>query len=130
MIVVDFRVMNTNNDDPITGIGVVASPGQTPQGYQPISSTVDGKDADIWKDSLFSKTVRRYICFTRTFPLDNGRWRNVVKDIKVDRVSSISILMFFPRLSSSVLAIMQCVYLVFYRTLNPVDQDMLLCLIQ
>ena len=76
-----------SEDDPITGIGVVESLANVPQGYNAISSSADGKDADIWKDGFFGRAVRRYICFTRVFPLDNGRWRNVVKDIRIVKVS-------------------------------------------
>ena len=78
-----------SEDDPITGIGVIESISNVPQGYVAITTSADGKDADIWKDGFFARAVRRYICYTRVFPLDNGRWRNVVKDIKIVKVNKI-----------------------------------------
>ncbi|XP_049594626.1 multivesicular body subunit 12Ba isoform X2 [Syngnathus scovelli] len=39
--------------DPITGVGVVASRSRAPTGYDVVSTTSDGLDADLWKDGLF-----------------------------------------------------------------------------
>uniref|UniRef100_A0AAV2IUC5 Multivesicular body subunit 12B n=1 Tax=Knipowitschia caucasica TaxID=637954 RepID=A0AAV2IUC5_KNICA len=39
--------------DPITGVGVVASRNRAPTGYDVVSTTTDGLDADLWKDGLF-----------------------------------------------------------------------------
>ena len=83
---------STSNDDPITGIGVIESVNHAPEGYVAISTTADGRDADIWKDGFFSRQVRRYICYTKVFPLDNGRWRNVVKDIKIIKVCACTLI--------------------------------------
>uniref|UniRef100_A0A669EZ20 Multivesicular body subunit 12Ba n=1 Tax=Oreochromis niloticus TaxID=8128 RepID=A0A669EZ20_ORENI len=47
--------------DPITGVGVVASRNRAPTGYDVISTTTDGLDADLWKDGLFKSKVTRYL---------------------------------------------------------------------
>uniref|UniRef100_A0A3B3UL79 Uncharacterized LOC106941598 n=1 Tax=Poecilia latipinna TaxID=48699 RepID=A0A3B3UL79_9TELE len=57
--------------DPITGVGVVASRNRAPSGYDVISITTDGLDADLWKDGLFKSKVTRYLCFTRVFSKEN-----------------------------------------------------------
>ncbi|NP_001016572.1 multivesicular body subunit 12B [Xenopus tropicalis] len=57
--------------DPITGVGVVASRNRAPTGYDVISQTTDGLDADLWKDGLFKSKVTRYLCFTRVFSREN-----------------------------------------------------------
>uniref|UniRef100_A0A8C4SAY4 MABP domain-containing protein n=1 Tax=Erpetoichthys calabaricus TaxID=27687 RepID=A0A8C4SAY4_ERPCA len=56
---------------PITGVGVVASRNRAPAGYEVVSQTTDGLDADLWKDGLFKSKVTRYLCFTRTFSKEN-----------------------------------------------------------
>ena len=68
---------------PITGICIVADKSKCPPGYTLIEKTVDGEDADIWKDSFFSRRVTRYFCITRIFPQDYGRINNVVTDIRI-----------------------------------------------
>ncbi|MEQ2219792.1 Multivesicular body subunit 12B, partial [Xenoophorus captivus] len=60
--------------DPITGVGVVASRNRAPTGYDVISTTTDGLDADLWKDGLFKSKVTRYLCFTRVFSKENVSW--------------------------------------------------------
>uniref|UniRef100_A0AAQ5X802 Multivesicular body subunit 12B n=1 Tax=Amphiprion ocellaris TaxID=80972 RepID=A0AAQ5X802_AMPOC len=59
--------------DPITGVGVVASRNRAPTGYDVVSTTTDGLDADLWKDGLFKSKVTRYLCFTRVFSKENVR---------------------------------------------------------
>jgi len=68
---------------PITGICIVADKAKCPPGYTLVEKTVDGDDADIWKDSFFSRRVTRYFCITRIFPQDYGRINNVVTDIAI-----------------------------------------------
>ncbi|KAA8578831.1 hypothetical protein FQN60_003440 [Etheostoma spectabile] len=58
--------------DPITGVGVVASRNRAPTGYDVVSATTDGLDADLWKDGLFKSKVTRYLCFTRVFSKENA----------------------------------------------------------
>ncbi|MED6233624.1 Multivesicular body subunit 12B [Ataeniobius toweri] len=62
--------------DPITGVGVVASRNRAPTGYDVISTTTDGLDADLWKDGLFKSKVTRYLCFTRVFSKENREWKH------------------------------------------------------
>ncbi|MGH0149441.1 UNVERIFIED_CONTAM: hypothetical protein FKN15_047705 [Acipenser sinensis] len=57
--------------DPITGVGVVVSRNRAPTGYEVVSQTTDGLDADLWKDGLFKSKVTRYLCFTRAFSKEN-----------------------------------------------------------
>ncbi|MBN3272990.1 MB12B protein, partial [Polyodon spathula] len=57
--------------DPITGVGVVVSRNRAPAGYEVVSQTTDGLDADLWKDGLFKSKVTRYLCFTRAFSKEN-----------------------------------------------------------
>jgi len=68
---------------PITGICIVADKAKCPAGYTLIEKTVDGEDADIWKDSFFSRRVTRYFCITRIFPQEYGRVNNVVASIVI-----------------------------------------------
>jgi len=68
---------------PITGICIVADKAKCPPGYTLIEKTCDGDDADIWKDSFFSRRVTRYFCITRIFPQDYGRINNVVTAIVI-----------------------------------------------
>ncbi|KAJ0012755.1 hypothetical protein NQD34_017089 [Periophthalmus magnuspinnatus] len=63
--------------DPITGVGVVASRNRAPTGYDVVSTTTDGLDADLWKDGLFKSKVTRYLCFTRS------HLGNVLVDMKL-----------------------------------------------
>lgn len=44
---------------------------------------MEGQDADLWRDSLFSKRILRYFCITRIFPLDQGRINNVLADMAI-----------------------------------------------
>nr|XP_015222301.1 PREDICTED: multivesicular body subunit 12B isoform X1 [Lepisosteus oculatus] len=69
--------------DPITGVGVVASRNRAPTGYDVISQTTDGLDADLWKDGLFKSKVTRYLCFTRAFSKENSHLGNVLVDMKL-----------------------------------------------
>ncbi|XP_051788278.1 multivesicular body subunit 12B isoform X2 [Erpetoichthys calabaricus] len=69
--------------DPITGVGVVASRNRAPAGYEVVSQTTDGLDADLWKDGLFKSKVTRYLCFTRTFSKENSHLGNVLVDMKL-----------------------------------------------
>ncbi|KAL4609370.1 multivesicular body subunit 12B [Arapaima gigas] len=69
--------------DPITGVGVVASRSKAPSGYDVISQTTDGLDADLWKDGLFKSKVTRYLCFTRVFSKENSHLGNVLVDMKL-----------------------------------------------
>ncbi|XP_054880829.1 multivesicular body subunit 12B-like isoform X2 [Poeciliopsis prolifica] len=69
--------------DPITGVGVVASRNRAPSGYDVISITTDGLDADLWKDGLFKSKVTRYLCFTRVFSKENSHLGNVLVDMKL-----------------------------------------------
>uniref|UniRef100_A0A3B4HBR6 Multivesicular body subunit 12B n=1 Tax=Pundamilia nyererei TaxID=303518 RepID=A0A3B4HBR6_9CICH len=69
--------------DPITGVGVVASRNRAPTGYDVISTTTDGLDADLWKDGLFKSKVTRYLCFTRVFSKENSHLGNVLVDMKL-----------------------------------------------
>ncbi|XP_077398925.1 multivesicular body subunit 12B-like isoform X3 [Vanacampus margaritifer] len=69
--------------DPITGVGVVASRSRAPTGYDVISTTTDGLDADLWKDGLFKSKVTRYLCFTRVFSKENSHLGNVLVDMKL-----------------------------------------------
>uniref|UniRef100_A0A7D9NLB2 Multivesicular body subunit 12B n=1 Tax=Xenopus tropicalis TaxID=8364 RepID=A0A7D9NLB2_XENTR len=69
--------------DPITGVGVVASRNRAPTGYDVISQTTDGLDADLWKDGLFKSKVTRYLCFTRVFSRENSHLGNVLVDMKL-----------------------------------------------
>lgn len=69
--------------DPITGVGVVASRSRAPAGYDVISQTADGLDADLWKDGIFKSKVTRYLCFTRTFSKENSHLGNVLVDMKL-----------------------------------------------
>ncbi|XP_048875906.1 multivesicular body subunit 12Ba isoform X1 [Brienomyrus brachyistius] len=69
--------------DPITGVGVVASRNKAPSGYDVISQTTDGFDADLWKDGLFKSKVTRYLCFTRVFSKENSHLGNVLVDMKL-----------------------------------------------
>jgi len=68
---------------PITGICIVADKAKCPPGYTLVEKTVDNEDADIWKDSFFSRRVTRYFCITRIFPQDYGRINNVVSDVVI-----------------------------------------------
>jgi len=68
---------------PITGICIVADKSKCPPGYSLVEKTCDGEDADIWKDSFFSRRVTRYFCITRIFPQDYGRINNVVTAIVI-----------------------------------------------
>jgi len=68
---------------PITGICIVADKAKCPPGYTLVEKTCDGEDADIWKDSFFSRRVTRYFCITRIFPQDYGRINNVVTAIVI-----------------------------------------------
>ncbi|CAL1616214.1 unnamed protein product [Knipowitschia caucasica] len=63
--------------EPISTIGIVASPNRAPDGYSVVAQTTDGSDADLWKDGLFKSKVTRYLCFTRNPGLD------VVVEIKL-----------------------------------------------
>ncbi|XP_059571743.1 multivesicular body subunit 12B isoform X1 [Alligator mississippiensis] len=69
--------------DPITGVGVVASRNRAPTGYDVVSQTADGLDADLWKDGLFKSKVTRYLCFTRAFSKENSHLGNVLVDMKL-----------------------------------------------
>ncbi|XP_040298609.1 multivesicular body subunit 12B isoform X1 [Bufo gargarizans] len=69
--------------DPITGVGVVASRNRAPTGYDVVSQTTDGLDADLWKDGLFKSKVTRYLCFTRVFSRENSHLGNVLVDMKL-----------------------------------------------
>uniref|UniRef100_A0A8C5QH93 Multivesicular body subunit 12B n=1 Tax=Leptobrachium leishanense TaxID=445787 RepID=A0A8C5QH93_9ANUR len=69
--------------DPITGVGVVASRNRAPAGYDVVSQTADGLDADLWKDGLFKSKVTRYLCFTRVFSRENSHLGNVLVDMKL-----------------------------------------------
>uniref|UniRef100_A0AAY4ED39 Multivesicular body subunit 12B n=1 Tax=Denticeps clupeoides TaxID=299321 RepID=A0AAY4ED39_9TELE len=69
--------------DPITGVGVVASRNRAPAGYDVVSQTTDGIDADLWKDGLFKSKVTRYLCFTRVFSKENSHLGNVLVDMKL-----------------------------------------------
>ncbi|CDQ92024.1 unnamed protein product [Oncorhynchus mykiss] len=69
--------------DPITGVGVVASRNRAPTGYDVVSQTTDGLDADLWKDGLFKSKVTRYLCFTRVFSKENSHLGNVLVDMKL-----------------------------------------------
>uniref|UniRef100_A0A3Q3XFR1 Multivesicular body subunit 12Bb n=1 Tax=Mola mola TaxID=94237 RepID=A0A3Q3XFR1_MOLML len=69
--------------DPITGVGVVASRNRAPTGYDVVSTTTDGLDADLWKDGLFKSKVTRYLCFTRVFSKENSHLGNVLVDMKL-----------------------------------------------
>ncbi|XP_075040923.1 multivesicular body subunit 12B isoform X3 [Mixophyes fleayi] len=69
--------------DPITGVGVVASRNRAPTGYDVVSQTTDGMDADLWKDGLFKSKVTRYLCFTRAFLRENSHLGNVLVDMKL-----------------------------------------------
>ncbi|XP_066569247.1 multivesicular body subunit 12B isoform X1 [Amia ocellicauda] len=69
--------------DPITGVGVVASRNRAPTGYDVVSQTTDGLDADLWKDGLFKSKVTRYLCFTRAFSKENSHLGNVLVDMKL-----------------------------------------------
>uniref|UniRef100_A0A3B3CFQ1 Multivesicular body subunit 12Ba n=1 Tax=Oryzias melastigma TaxID=30732 RepID=A0A3B3CFQ1_ORYME len=69
--------------DPITGVGVVASRNRAPTGYDVVSTTTDGIDADLWKDGLFKSKVTRYLCFTRVFSKENSHLGNVLVDMKL-----------------------------------------------
>ncbi|KPP75433.1 multivesicular body subunit 12B-like [Scleropages formosus] len=69
--------------DPITGVGVVASRSKAPSGYDVVSQTTDGLDADLWKDGLFKSKVTRYLCFTRMFSKENSHLGNVLVDMKL-----------------------------------------------
>ncbi|CAK6950337.1 multivesicular body subunit 12B-like [Scomber scombrus] len=51
--------------EPISAVGVIASPGKAPDDYYVVAQTTDGFDADLWKDGLFKSKVTRYLCFTR-----------------------------------------------------------------
>uniref|UniRef100_A0A3B4BJP8 MABP domain-containing protein n=1 Tax=Periophthalmus magnuspinnatus TaxID=409849 RepID=A0A3B4BJP8_9GOBI len=51
--------------EPISAVGIVASPSKAPDGYSVVAQTTDGSDADLWKDGLFKSKVTRYLCFTR-----------------------------------------------------------------
>lgn len=68
---------------PITGICVVADKAKCPPGYILVDKTDTGEDADIWKDSFFSRRVTRYFCITRIFPQDYGRINNVLTDVAI-----------------------------------------------
>uniref|UniRef100_A0A8C5E1U9 MABP domain-containing protein n=1 Tax=Gouania willdenowi TaxID=441366 RepID=A0A8C5E1U9_GOUWI len=59
------NVSNQLPTEPITEVGVVASPSKVPDGYHVVAQTTDGYDADLWKDGLFKSKVTRYLCFTR-----------------------------------------------------------------
>ncbi|KAJ0019497.1 hypothetical protein NQD34_007066 [Periophthalmus magnuspinnatus] len=63
--------------EPISAVGIVASPSKAPDGYSVVAQTTDGSDADLWKDGLFKSKVTRYLCFTRNPGLD------VVTDVKL-----------------------------------------------
>ncbi|KAK7933460.1 hypothetical protein WMY93_004356 [Mugilogobius chulae] len=63
--------------EPISAVGIVASPIKAPDGYCVVAQTTDGSDADLWKDGLFKSKVTRYLCFTRNPGLD------VVTDVKL-----------------------------------------------
>ncbi|XP_056361000.1 multivesicular body subunit 12B isoform X2 [Oenanthe melanoleuca] len=69
--------------DPITGVGVLASRGRAPTGYDVVAQTADGLDADLWKDGLFKSKVTRYLCFTRSFSKENSHLGNVLVDMKL-----------------------------------------------
>ncbi|XP_058861325.1 multivesicular body subunit 12B-like isoform X1 [Acipenser ruthenus] len=69
--------------DPITGVGVVVSRNRAPTGYEVVSQTTDGLDADLWKDGLFKSKVTRYLCFTRAFSKENSHLGNVLVDMKL-----------------------------------------------
>ncbi|XP_044029385.1 multivesicular body subunit 12Ba isoform X2 [Siniperca chuatsi] len=69
--------------DPITGVGVVVSRNRAPTGYDVVSTTSDGLDADLWKDGLFKSKVTRYLCFTRVFSKENSHLGNVLVDMKL-----------------------------------------------
>uniref|UniRef100_S4RGY6 Multivesicular body subunit 12B n=1 Tax=Petromyzon marinus TaxID=7757 RepID=S4RGY6_PETMA len=70
---------------PITGIGMVASRGSAPQGYEVILNSDDNVEADLWKDKMFKSKTKRYLCVTRksTFQRNNGHGDNVVVDMKL-----------------------------------------------
>lgn len=63
---------------PITGIGMVASRGSAPQGYEVILNSDDNVEADLWKDKMFKSKTKRYLCVTR-----KGHGDNVVVDMKL-----------------------------------------------
>uniref|UniRef100_A0A3B5AGW6 Multivesicular body subunit 12B-like n=1 Tax=Stegastes partitus TaxID=144197 RepID=A0A3B5AGW6_9TELE len=70
--------------DPITGVGVVASRNRAPTGYDVVSTTTDGLDADLWKDGLFKSKVTRYLCFTRVISrFELSHLGNVLVDMKL-----------------------------------------------
>jgi len=72
-----------NQTFPITGICIVADKAKCPPGYTLVDKTDGGEDADIWKDSFFSRRVTRYFCITRIFPQDYGRINNVLTAITI-----------------------------------------------
>ncbi|XP_020791153.2 multivesicular body subunit 12Bb isoform X3 [Boleophthalmus pectinirostris] len=63
--------------EPISAVGIVASPSKAPDGFLVVAQTTDGSDADLWKDGLFKSKVTRYLCFTRNPGVD------VVTDVKL-----------------------------------------------
>ncbi|XP_033119199.1 multivesicular body subunit 12B-like [Anneissia japonica] len=69
-------------DHPITDIFIVSEKSYSESGYQVIEKTTDESDADLWKDSFFSKT-KRYFCFTRKLPTPDGSNTMVLKDLAI-----------------------------------------------
>lgn len=54
---------------PITGVCVISDPTKCPPNYEVIDKTFDKQDdADLWRDSLFSRRVMRYLCVEKQIP--------------------------------------------------------------
>lgn len=71
-------------EPPITGVLVVADPKKCPPGYDLLYQTEDKKeDCDLWKDSFFKSRVTRYLCYTRSSPLNNSNETMVLADIVI-----------------------------------------------
>ncbi|XP_067941593.1 multivesicular body subunit 12B-like isoform X2 [Watersipora subatra] len=72
----------TTDNQPITGLCIVEQ--TCPAGYIMIDSCDDTRsEADLWKDQLFGKKVKRYLCITRVFPLGGGTLNNVLVDLTI-----------------------------------------------
>ncbi|CAN0350267.1 unnamed protein product [Lampetra fluviatilis] len=71
------------SEEPIAALGVISCPSSVPLGYSVIARTMEGSDADLWKDGLFRAKTSRYLCYTRLRPHNNGYPSNVLADLKL-----------------------------------------------
>ena len=63
-------IANGNPDLPLTALCIVADKTNRPPNYMPVVKCFDSSaEPDLWRDGLFGRSVNRYICYTKEFPI-------------------------------------------------------------